>query len=424
MKIEKPQNSNYAATVIEIKNIIPLGNCENVVGTSIFGFQAIVGKNTKVGDIGIVFPAETQLSEEFCHHNNLFRHAEKNKDQTKKGYVEDNRRVRAIKFRGNTSSCFFVSLDSLSWAASEKEISSLEIGTEFDELNGNKICSKYVVPLKEFHGTAPKERGFVRVEDKHMPEHMDSDNFHKWGDTIPGDKTIIVTQKIHGTSIRIGHTFAKIKPNVVERVLKALGIKIQESTHDYIYGSRKVIKDVNNPYQNHYYGSDIWTKEGEKLKGILPKNYIVYAELVGWTGELPIQRNYTYDVEKGNANLYVYRVAIVNEDGHITDLSWDQLTEFCRMNSLKHVPELWRGLKSEFNVNDWMDKRFVDEKIANAIALSDPNTVDEGVCIRIDGLRPRILKAKCAKFFEHETALLDTGVEDLESSQSNPQTNV
>jgi hypothetical protein len=72
MKLTKPENSNYCATVVEIKNIIPLDNCDNVVQTSIFGLQAIVGKEVKVGDIGVFFPVETQLSEQFCAHNNLY----------------------------------------------------------------------------------------------------------------------------------------------------------------------------------------------------------------------------------------------------------------------------------------------------------------------------------------------------------------
>src|ERR1035437_235898 len=419
MKLNKPENSNYAATVVEIKNRIPLDNCDNVVATAIFGFQAIVGKEVKVGDVGIVFPAETQLSDEYCHNNNLYRHGDRNLDQSKKGYIEDNRRIKAVKFRGNNSSCFFVSLESLKWTG--VDIKDLKVGNEFDELDGKKICQKYVVFMPTPRNYIAQKKNFSRVESKHMPEHLDSDNFHKWGDTVPDDKQIIVTQKIHGTSIRIGNTFAKRKLNIFERIAKLAGIQVSEFTHDYIYGSRKVIKDVNNPYQNHFYGSDIWSREGERVKGLLPKNYIVYGELVGWTGELPIQKNYTYNIEKGVAELYVYRIAIVNEDGFLTDLSWDQTVEFCKSVGLKHVVEVWRGVKKDFIVSEWMDKRYNDGLgLIETLSLgSNMELVDEEVCIRIDGMRPRILKAKGPKFFEHETKILDEGVQDLESSQSN-----
>lgn len=419
MKLTKPVNANYCATVVQLKNIIPLEGCDNVVGTTIFGFQAIVQKTAQVGDIGIVFPAETQLSEVFASSNNLYRHSEKNKDPEKKGYIEDNRRIRAVKFRGHASNCLFLSLDSLSDFCSQKEIAELKVGDEFDMLNDLEVCRKYVIPVKAGRGFSPAPKKDTRVDSKHMPEHIDSDNYHKWGDTIPNDKHIIVTQKLHGTSVRVGHTFVKRKLTVLDKVARFFGATVQEFEHDYVYGSRKVIKDANNPNQAHYYGSDIWTKAGDELAGLLPQNFIVYGELVGWTDNgAPIQKGYTYSVAEGKAILYVYRIAIVNHDGFMTDLSWDQVKEFCNHNGLNHVPELWRGPKSEFDVNDWMDKRYCDYSALDAIALSDPDTVDEGVCVRVDGLRPRILKATCAKFFEHETKMLDTGEIDVESEQS------
>src|SRR5882757_4597068 len=99
MKLKPPVNANYDATVVHIKTLIPLANCDNVVATPIHGYQAIVGKDTVVGDRGILFTAETQLSDEYVRANNLYRHAEKNTDVTQSGYIEDNRRVKALKFR-------------------------------------------------------------------------------------------------------------------------------------------------------------------------------------------------------------------------------------------------------------------------------------------------------------------------------------
>jgi len=84
MRLVKPVNENYCATIVKIKNIIPLQGCDNVVATTIFGYQAIVGKNTEIGTLGVVFTAETQLSEEYCRENNLFRRAGENKDPTEK----------------------------------------------------------------------------------------------------------------------------------------------------------------------------------------------------------------------------------------------------------------------------------------------------------------------------------------------------
>lgn len=195
MKIEKPVNGNYCATVVKIANIIPLDGCDNVVATNIFGFQAIVSKDTKIGDIGIVFPAETQLSDEYCYENNLYRHADKNKVESSKGYIEDNRRVKAVKFRGHSSSCLFVSLDSLAFAKIDKSL--LSVGDEFDNLNGKEICRKYEVFRRSARGgTVAAEKKFSRVDSKHMPEHFETSQFYKWGHEIPDEKEVVITRKL------------------------------------------------------------------------------------------------------------------------------------------------------------------------------------------------------------------------------------
>jgi hypothetical protein len=73
-----------------------------------------------------------------------------------------------------------------------------------------------------------------------------------------------------------------------------------------------------------------------------------------------------------------------------------------------------------------MDKRyrdFYDEHITNGnfvgveqpLQLSSPKTVDEGVCLRQEGVVPLILKAKSGVFLAHETKLLDKGESDMES---------
>lgn len=419
MKLDKPENNNYCATIAEIKNIIPLANCDNVVATSIFGFQAIIGKDVQIGDVGVFFPTETQLSDEYCYNNNLYRHGDKNKDEGKKGYVEDNRRVRAIKFRGNVSNGFFMPLESLAYAG--VDVSLLSVGDEFDNLNGKEICKKYEVARKISNkGQAAQEKRFNRVDVRHMPEHFSSDNFFKWSGDIDPETQVIVTQKLHGTSIRIGHTLAKRKLSLIERIIAKFGIQMQPYTYDYIFGSRKVIKDINNPYQNHFYTVDIWTQEGKKLVGLLPENYLVFGELIGWTGEAKeIQTNYSYSVPKGSVELFVYRIAIVNSQGIVTDLSWEQIKEFCVKNGLHAVPELWQGKLKDLKIEEFIDKRFFESGYKQCVYLGEnKDIVDEGVCVRIDGLTPRILKAKSPKFMEHETALLDIGEEDLESSQN------
>lgn len=419
MKLQRPENENYAATVVRLTSINKLEGSDNIVGTPIFGFQAIVSKKSKVGDIGIVLPAETQLSEKYASENNLFRHGDLNKDEGTAGYLEDNRRIRAMKFRGHRSDCLFMPLESLVFT--KVDLSKLEVGDVFDQLGGEEICKKYVVKQR---GTPRIERNkakkFVRIDSKFLPEHYDSDNYWRNKDVIPEDRLIIVTQKLHGTSIRIGNTIVKRRLGLFESVLQRLGVRIATTEFDHVYGSRKVIKDVNNPNQNHFYSTDIWTEEGRKLDDIVPEGFVIYGELIGWTPEnAPIQKNYTYNVPVGASDLYIYRIAQINSQGRVTDLAWDQLKEFCNDAGLKHVPELWRGPHQDFVVEDWMDQRFYDVLHGghkNAVPLGDnKEIVDEGVCVRADGLAPYILKAKSPIFLQHESKMMDEEVLDMEA---------
>ena len=429
--IDKPQNPNYCATVVTVPATrFGLKNLDKLEGINIFGFQVIVGKDTPSGIKGLFFPAETQLSDEYCFKNNLYRHGDNNELPDQKGYFEDNRRVRAIKFKGNTSNGFFMPLNSLEYT--KVDVSILKDGDEFDTINGHEICRKYTVPTKASRPQEKADRGFVRADKKFMPEHIDTENFYKNFEKIDPTAHVIVTQKIHGTSIRIANTMVNHKKSALETVASWFGAKIAKTEYAYLYGSKKVIKDANNPNQNHFYETDIWTLEGHKLDGLIPENYVVYGELVGWTPEgKEIQRNYTYAIPQGTCELYIYRVAIVNEKGLLTDLSWEQVKEFSRSIGVKHVPQMWQGLMAELIADDFkfvksmMDVRFFDGLhggYRNCLFLGDnKDLVDEGICVRQDGLTPKILKAKSPKFLEHETKILDAGEEDLESSQSSDE---
>ncbi len=458
MKLTAPKNNNYAAVVVRVNTIVELEGLDNLVGVPVLGHQALTQRDgTKVGDLKVVFTAETQLSEDYCAINNLYRDETLNKDPTEKGYLEKNRRVRALKLRGHVSNALLMPLDSLAFAFPDGRgwdvPPTFKEGDTFDTIEGHEICRKYEIPVRRSgsHGKAKIEKAFKRVDRKLFPEHLETDAYWRSKKHLKPGRQVIITQKLHGTSLRVGNVPCAREKGVFERLFNKL-FKTPDYNYDVVFGSRKVIKDVNNPNQQHFYDNDIWTEYGKTIASVIPEGYIAYGELIGWAkgsdGEaIPIQRNYTYNLPKGQAELYVYRVAIVNSQGTLADLSWDGVKEFCAERGLKWVPELLRleVLQRHPDDNDWdddapyddiddfldrvMDSRFA-EGMANAwddfgwaedpVPLSDPKTVDEGVCFRQDGVVPLILKAKSAVFLEHETKLLDKGVVDIESAEIPP----
>ncbi len=411
MALTAPKNPNYAAVVVALPAVNALEDCDNIVGAPVLGFQAIVGKDRKPGDLGVVFTAETQLSEEFARVNNLHSDTELNQDPAEKGYLAKNRRVRAIKLRGHRSDALFLPLESLRHTGFD--VTTLKPGDTFDELGGHEICRKYERAVKGNGTTSAQAKAtkkFVRVDAKFLPEHYDTTRYFGNEHLIDPEARVVITQKLHGTSIRIGNTIAKRKPTWRDKLAaRLLKVQIAEYDYDTVYGSRKVIKDPKAE-QNHFYGTDVWTHYGQRLEGLIPQGFVVYAELVGWTPDgAPIQSGYTYNVPQGDADLYVYRVAHVNPQGLITDLAWGQLVEWCAQLGLKTVPVLTTMAHKAFDPADWLDRRYYDEGYGQAVPLSgSKKLVDEGVCIRtVDGLHPTTLKAKSPIFLQHETKTLD-----------------
>ncbi len=417
MKFKEPENSNYAATIVKIENLNPLENSDNLMGAPLLGMQAVVSKETPVGTLGVLFVAETQLSEEYTARNNLFRHKEFNEDKEKAGFIEDNRRVKAIKLRGNRSDALFMPLSSLAYT--KVKLDEFKVGDTFEELNGFVICKKYEnkkksVPTHEKN----KHKVFTRVDEKMFPRHYETTQYYRALSSFKPYTEIIVTQKLHGTLLRFSNINVSRKLSLAEKWVSKLGVKVQKEEYAHVYGSNRVIKDANNERQEHFYEHDIWTEAAKKFDDSVPENFIVYGELIGWTPDgAPIQKHYTYRVPHGTNDFYIYRVAQINGQGILTDLSWDQVKEFARDRGIKTVPELWRGKHQDFNPEEWLDTNYHDTLHGGyqvAVPLDDESPCDEGVCIRVDGLAPFIAKLKSPEFFAHETKMIDEEATDYE----------
>jgi hypothetical protein len=422
MKLPEPQNKDYAAVVVKLPNAVDLPGLDNLVGLQVLGSQALVARESNYEGLALVFTAGTQISEEFAYKNNLHRHADKNEDQSKTGYLEDNRHVRQIKLKGHTSGALIMPLESVSYIKGV-DPSQFNEGDIFDQIGDHEICRKY--QLKKTY----KERQFeknkkvwTRVDEKFLPQHYDTDNYFKNSHVIPEDADVTVTQKLHGTSVRIANTIVQRQLTWKDKLAKKLGIAIAPTEYDYVFGSRRVIKDANNPSHVHFYDTDIWSLKGAELKGLIPQGYLVYGELIGYTPEgAPLQSKYTYNVPHPLAELYVYRVATINPEGVVTDLTYDQIAEFCRDRGLKVVPLLWRGKYRDFKPEDWVDypghevlHNYRADGYPQAVPLSGDSPCDEGVVIRAEGLAPYTLKCKSATFVGYDNQNQADGTLDME----------
>lgn len=133
----------HRAFVAKIDKVIEITGAENIQVAKVLGEDVIVSKDMSEGFVGVFFPVDLQLSEQYCHENNLFRDSTKNKDISKKGFFDDNRRVRSQPFMRVKSCGYFAPINSLDYVMfGDAEKVGWNVGESFDELNGIKICKK------------------------------------------------------------------------------------------------------------------------------------------------------------------------------------------------------------------------------------------------------------------------------------------
>ena len=355
--MNKPKNENYAGIVTEIKSIIPLEGMNNVVHTNLFGNLVIVGKDSKEGDIGIFFPIETQLTEKYLSENNLYRKQELNKDQTLKGYFEENGRIRAMKFAGKFKSMgLFMPLSSVSFALSKKD--ELKVDDLFDEINGMEICRKYFNPKNEPRSSnKTKQTKHKKVESKLIPNqwnfHIDTPQLGRTIHDLSPDDLCDLSWKIHGSSFISGKVLCKSKLNLFEKVLHKFGVNIKTEKYDYMWSSRRVLKGDKMEDKVHFYGEDLWKMVHDKVKDFLDDGITFYGEVVG---QLPngkwIQKNYDYGTNPGEFDIYIYRITHTSPNGKVFEWSMKQVRDFCKANGLNTVPFIYYG-----TLANWLNER-------------------------------------------------------------------
>lgn len=423
-------SKNYTGVVVKVRVTQKLEKLDNLVGVSVFGNLCLISKSDSLDQLYIFFPSETVLSADFLSGNNLYAHSDRNKDTTKKGYFEDNSRVKAIKFRGNKATGFLIPVSSL--AALGIDYTKLVEGDEFNEINGIFICKKYVVPVKGSPNTKAKSKIVDNVVDKRVfPEHMDTDHLLKYIDHIDLNDQVVITTKLHGTSERIGVVPTQRKLSWKDKIAKWFGVAVQTEKYDYVVGSRHTVKSVGFKElkgKEHFYKTDLWSKVGQEyFEGRLNQNELVYFEVIGkdYTGK-EIQPGYSYGLVR--PDIYVYRISLINPQGVEVDLTWRQLKARCNELGIKPVPEIFVGSLREYmklnnlsTEGEWRQtlENFLKKTYLDKPSFLTPSVIEEGICLRVERYpRPKTYKLKAPLFLIHEGVLADKQISNIEDEQN------
>lgn len=420
-------NPNYLCKIVRLEGVSKHPNADKLQVVNV-DFQSVVtGMDAKDGDLYVFFPLESQINAEFLSATNAFRHKELNADKEQAGFFEDNRRVRAVKLRGVKSMGYIVPLHIVEHFTG-KYLGNY-VGLEFDTIGDKLMVNKYVIRVKEPRALRlGKKPRISRLVEGQVRLHVDTEQLRKNAFEVNPDDHITITYKYHGTSWWVSHALVKRPLNVIEKVLRKIGVKIDELEYDYVYGSRRVVKnEYETSQKEHFYDTDIWGEIKDELKEIIPKGYTLYGEAVGFTKSgAYIQDKYDYGCEPGTKKLLIYRITSTNADGVVIDLSSEQIHEFCKARGLVYVDIFYsgpaKGLFPEIKTDDtWWHKNFVEkleEKYLETDCFICKNKVpNEGIVLRKETLFEfKSYKLKSFRFLELETEMLDKGVEDIEST--------
>lgn len=430
--------SNYLAKVVILEQIHKHPNADRLQVALIDHQSVIVGMDAKLGDVYIYVPLEAAINKDFLSFTNSFSNSEMNADKSVKGFFDKNGRVRAVKLRGVPSEGYAIPLGTFNqWVNSSLEVSIdslkyLEINKEFDTVNGILFCEKYTPPRNsradKSQNTKKTERSFNRIIPSQFHFHVDTPQLKRNLDKIYPDNWITITYKLHGTSAIFANVLVKRKLNLFERVLKAIGIRIEDKEYDFVYSSRRVIKNQYESKTNqHYYNTDIWGIAGERIRDCLEEGISIYAEIVGQTpdGEW-IQKNYDYDLPAKEFEIYVYRITYTSPGGHVYEFDTEQIGRYCYKYGLKMVPILYEGFAEGFlpystsfhmDYHEWREDFLasLEEDFLELDCSMCVNKVPaEGIVLTVDSPTFEPYKLKSFRFYEHETKELDNNTPNME----------
>jgi len=385
---------------------------------TVLGEQVVVSKDWGVGYIGILFPVDLQLSEEFCRENNLFRSSQDNKDNTKKGFFEPSRRVRAQPFLGVKSTGFFSSIDSIGYVGSFV----LDIGYQFTELNGKLICQKYISEAAKKQIAAANGQNKSRKANlfPDFAKHVDSEQFKHYVQTIPEGAILSFHHKVHGTSFRVGYLPEVVQLNAFQKLVNKIVPIFPETKKSYVVGTRNVI--LGDANKEGYHGSEAFRFEVlESLKPHMEYGMTIYGEIAGYANGKPIMPDhdvsalkdkeytkkygntvtYSYGCKEHEYRFHIYRITRLTVGGETVEMSQQELDAWCNQRGLLGPLEVFN--KIVYNGDQDFLTTLVHNLTERPASLTEdlinPTQISEGIIIRIehDG-KTRFLKNKSYAF--------------------------
>lgn len=195
--------------VCEIEEIRPHPNADRLEAAVIKGWQVLVPINQyKVGDKVVYFQPDTILSEEWTDRFGVTKYCTPREGQ--------GMQIRSAKLRGYVSHGLVVEPEE-DWP----------IGTNVSEYYG---AEKYQPPIAPNSGDLIEENPF-------FPRYTEVENLRNYPHVYPHGEEVVITEKLHGTNVRIGIVDGEwVAGSLHSQRKMPIGIKeLKESLYWYPY---------------------------------------------------------------------------------------------------------------------------------------------------------------------------------------------
>lgn len=394
----------YNAYITKITNVRKHSNADRLQCGECFGNTVIVGLDVTEEQIGVYFPVDGQLSEEYAVKNNLLRKKDENGNNIG-GYLDpDKRNIAAIKLRGEKSDGLFMPLESLK---DFTDITKLRVGDIVNTVNGVLICQKYIPRTNHRARTNTAEKGKKKTVKETFPlfaEHVDTAQLAYNLNQFKAGDICYITLKMHGTSQRTAYTLKENKcelPNWIKKVLHFLKIKrAAKRAWECVTGTRRVtLTDFNKT--SGYYGTEAFRKQyHDYFKDKLHKGEEVFYEVLGYVNESTLimgeannkktndkefikqygdTTKFTYGCKPNESIIRVYRMTMTNEDGYVVEYPTELVKKRCAEMGVEFVPVFEKFVFT--TEDDLMERvnKYLDG--ADPVGLTH---IREGVVVRID----------------------------------------
>lgn len=423
--MKNTSNPNHSAHIVVLSDVEKHPNADRLQKAKAFGAGIVVGLDAKNGDIGVYFQSGLALDPAFATANDLIRRKDPTTGAAAGGMLDANCRIRTQKFRGESSDGLFLPLSCLNEIrVSPRVLEDLQPGDFFTELDGIKICDKYIVQTRNTGAAGtkvPKAQGSIMFK-----EHYDTAQLRFNLDKISPNDYIVVTEKLHGTSQRIGNVKREAPLKGIKQFVSRIAwwlvhkewIQMCDEVWEDIIGTRRTVLKNDG-----YYSKDFRMEASQPFLGKLHKGETVYYEVVGYSGEKPVmgtvdneklgpefvkqygkKTTFTYGCEPGQLDIYVYRITLTNEDGYSIDYTWDAIEKRCAELNVKHVPVLFKGpagliTLATYSENEYNFEVLLSETVDNYVkgnSITDPRHIKEGIVLRVEG-------TSCPKTYKHKS---------------------